>query len=283
MSTYPIRTAPNGYIVLGAGAVYPLDRLGIDLRDAPGLPSPQRYDRIGEGYAIRRNPDPRLAAVILGALGDAESILNVGAGTGSYEPPDRRVIAVEPAIAMIRQRPATAAPVVRACAEALPFPDKSFGAALAVLTVHHWSDWRAGLRETVRVSRRRVVLFTWDPHAKSSWLGDYFPHVIDADRSRFPSLAALQAILGEIEVAPVRIAHDCTDGFMGAYWRRPSAYLDPGVRIAISSLATGASASASLSRLADDLGTGAWERKHGQVLKHDEIDLGYRLVVASVP
>jgi SAM-dependent methyltransferase len=240
----------------------------------------QRYDRIGAGYANRRRPDPRLAAVISGALKDADSILNVG--TGSYEPTDRRVVAVEPAIAMIRQRPTSAAPVVRACAEALPFPDRSFGAALAVLTIHHWSDWQAGLHEMVRVSRRRIVLFTWDPQSESFWLGDYFPHLIDADRSRFPSLTALHAILGEIEIAPVRIAHDCTDGFMGAYWRRPSAYLDPSVRSAISSLASGAS-SVALSRLADDLSTGAWERKHGQMIKHKEIDLGYRLVVASLP
>jgi SAM-dependent methyltransferase len=225
-------------------------------------------------------PDPRLAAVIWGALGDAESIVNVGAGSGSYEPRDRRVVAVEPAIAMIRQRPALAAPVVRACAEALPFPDGSFGAALAVLTIHHWSDWRAGLRELVRVSRHRVALFTWDPQSDGSWLNDYFPHLVDADRLRFPRLTALQEILGEIETIAVRIPHDCTDGFMGAYWRRPSAYLDPGVRGAISSLANAAS-SVSLATLADDLNTGDWERKHGHVLKYQEIDLGYRLVVAS--
>jgi SAM-dependent methyltransferase len=242
----------------------------------------QEYDRIGVGYGDRRRPDPRLAAVISEALADADSILNVGAGTGSYEPTGRRVVAVEPAIVMIRQRPASAVPVVRACAEALPFPDRSFGDALAVLAIHHWSDWRAGLREMVRVSRRRVVVFTWDPQSESAWLGDYFPHLIDADRCRFPSLTALRAILGEIEIAPVRIPHDCTDGFMGAYWRRPSAYLDPSVRSAISSLATGTSA-LSLSQLADDLSTGAWEQKHGHVLKHKEMDLGYRLVVASLP
>ena len=241
-----------------------------------------RYDQIGVGYADRRRPDPRLAAAISGALGDADSIVNVGAGTGSYEPADRPVVAVEPAIAMIRQRPASAAPAVRACAEALPFPDRSFEAALAVLTIHHWSDWRAGLRDMVRVSRRSVVLFTWDPQSESSWLGDYFPYLIDADRFRFPSLTALQGILGEIEVVPVQIPHDCTDGFLGAYWRRPSAYLDPSVRSAISSLAIGAS-SVSLAQLADDLRTGAWERKHGQALKHEEMDLGYRLVVASLP
>jgi SAM-dependent methyltransferase len=242
----------------------------------------RRYDRIGSGYAARRRADPRLAAVIWEALGDADSIVNVGAGAGSYEPRDRPVVAVEPALAMIRQRPASSAPAVRACAEALPFPDGAFGSSLAVLTLHHWSDWRAGLREMLRVSRRRVVLFTWDPRSEGSWLGDYFPRLMDADRLRFPDLLAIQEVLGRIETAPVPIPHDCRDGFMGAYWRRPSAYLDPHVRGAISSLATGAS-SGSLARLADDLREGAWERKYEQVLRREEMDLGYRLVTTSLP
>jgi hypothetical protein len=125
-------------------------------------------------------------------------------------------------------------------------------------------------------------LFTWDPASENSWFDDYFQHSIDADRSRFPSLTDLQAIFGEIEISPVPIPHDCTDGFMGAYWRRPSAYLDPGVRSAISSLASGAS-SVSLAHLADDLSTGVWKQKYGQVLEHEDLDLGYRLVVASLP
>ena len=242
----------------------------------------QRYDRLGVGYADRRRPDARIAAVISEALRDADSILNVGAGTSAYEPTDRRVVAVEPAVAMIRQRPASAAPVLRGYAEALPFLDRSFDSALAILTIHHWPDWRAGVREMIRICRRRIVLFTWDPQSETSWLGDYFPQLIDADRSRFPTLPALRATLGETEIVPVRIPHDCTDGFMGAYWRRPSAYLDPSVRSAISSMADGVSALA-LSQLAADLTTGAWERKHGQVLTSEEMDLGYRLVVASVP
>lgn len=247
-----------------------------------GREAEQRYDRIGVGYSDLRRPDPRLAAVISRALWEAESILNVGAGTSAYEPAGRRTMAVEPALAMIRQRPASAAPVLRAYAEALPFLDRSFDSALAVLTIHHWHDWRAGIREMIRVCRRRIVLFTWDPQAPNSWLGDYFPQLIDADRARFPTLTALRATLGDIESVPVKIPHDCTDGFMGAYWRRPSAYLDPSVRSAISSMAGGVSALA-LSQLADDLTTGAWERKYGQVLTREEMDLGYRLVVASLP
>ena len=239
-----------------------------------------RYDRIGTGYVQQRRPDPRLAALIGDALGDADSVVNVGAGAGSYEPRDRRVVAVEPAITMIRQRTAGAAPVVRACAEALPFPNRSFAAALAVLSVHHWSDWQAGLRELLRVSRRKVVLFTWDPQSEGFWLADYFPHLLERDRQRFPTLTALRAVLGRIEAVPVPIPHDCSDGFMGAYWRRPSAYLDPKVRAAISSLAAEAS-NVSLIRLADELGNGVWERKYGPMLQQDAVDLGYRLVVAS--
>jgi len=242
----------------------------------------QRYDRIGAGYALRRRPDPRLTAAIWARLGEPDGLLNVGAGAGSYEPRDRAVVAVEPALSMVRQRPAGAAPVVRARAEALPFGDGAFGTALAVLTIHHWSDWRAGLREMARVSRRRVVLFTWDPEGESSWLGDYFSQVIEDDRRRFPSVGAIAEVLGEIEVVPVLIPHDCTDGFMGAYWRRPAAYLDPSVRGAISSLAPGA-ADGCLAKLAEDLGSGAWVQEHGRVLERDEIDLGYRLIAASVP
>lgn len=185
-------------------------------------------------------------------------------------------------ITMIRQRSESAAPAVLARAEELPFADRTFDASLAVLTIHHWSNWQAGLSEMVRVSRRRVVLFTWDPASENSWLNEYFSQLVDSDRLRFPTLAAVQEILGEVETIPVRIPHDCMDGFLGAYWRRPSAYLDPGVRGAISSLSTMES-TVSLAHLADDLSTGAWERKHGQVLKHEELDLGYRLVIATMP
>lgn len=239
----------------------------------------QRYDRIGGGYALRRRADPRLAIMIRGALGESGRLVNVGAGTGSYEPPDRQVIAVEPSLSMIRQRPAGSAPLVRACAEALPFADGAFAAALAVLTIHHWSDWRAGLSEMARVARRRV-LFTWDPRAEISWLGDYFPRLLEDDSRRFPTMGAIGEVLGSIEVMTVPIPHDCTDGFMGAYWRRPQAYLDPGIRSAISGLATGV-ADDGLAKLADDLRTGAWVREHGHLLDREELDLGYRLVISS--
>jgi SAM-dependent methyltransferase len=239
----------------------------------------QGYDQTGTSYVEQRRPDPRLATAIWDALGDADGVLNVGAGTGSYERPDRHVVAVDHSSAMLRQRPRGAAPAVKARAEALPFPDASFAAALAVLTIHHWSDWRAGLRELLRVARGTLVLFTWDPASEGFWLEDYVPQLIEQDRRRFPSLSALREALGDVDVVPAPIPHDCTDGFLGAYWRRPSAYLDPKVRSAISCLATGAP-EPFLARLEDDLRSGAWAREHGAVLERDRLDLGYRLVVA---
>ena len=148
------------------------------------------YDTIGRGYRELRRPDPRIAAAILRALGHARSVVNVGAGAGSYEPADRKVIAVEPSMTMIRQRSRDAAPVVRGLANALPFRDESFDASLAILTVHHWSDRQKGLDELRRASRRRVVILTWDPSYQGFWLHDYFPEIWEIDRRIFPSLEA---------------------------------------------------------------------------------------------
>jgi len=239
------------------------------------------YEQIGGGYAQRRRPDPRLARLIAEALGDAGSVINVGAGTGSYEPSARGTVAVEPAVVMIAQRPPAAAPCVRAFAEQLPFRDRTFDAGLAVLTIHHWSDWRAGLRELVRVTRRRVVISTWDPESDGFWLlREYMPAMIERDRQRFPGLGALREELGDIQVQPLPIPHDCTDGFLGAYWRRPAAYLDPTIRAGISSFAR-PDFDAGLARLSADLEDGAWARKHGDLLEQTELDVGCRLVVAA--
>ena len=239
------------------------------------------YEEIGGGYAQRRRPDPRLARLIAQALGDAGSVVNVGAGTGSYEPSARGTVAVEPAAVMVAQRAPAAAPCVRAFAEHLPFPDRTFDAGLAVLTIHHWSDWRAGLRELARVTRRRLVISTWDPECDGFWLlQDYMPQMIERDRQRFPGLGALREELGDIQVQPVLIPHDCTDGFLGAYWRRPAAYLDPTIRAGISSFAR-PDFDAGLARLGADLADGTWARKHGDLLERTEIDVGYRLVVAA--
>ena len=238
------------------------------------------YERIGLRYAERRQADPRLARAIAGALGGASRVVNVGAGAGSYEPAAPRTVAVEPAAAMIAQRPATAAPCVRGRAETLPFGDGAFDAGLAVLTIHHWSDWRAGLRELVRVTRKKVVLFTWDPDSDGFWLRHYLPAMLVADRRRFPSLGALHEVLGDVQVQPVPIPHDCADGFLGAYWRRPEAYLDPSIRAGISSFSRD-EFDAGLARLAADLDSGAWAREHGRALPMSELDIGYRLVVSD--
>jgi len=240
------------------------------------------YDRIGAGYATRRRADPRITAQILAALGDARSVVNIGAGTGSYEPADREVTAVEPSPTMIAQRPRGAAPAVRAEAAALPFADRSFDAAMAVLTLHHWPDWRAGVAEMQRVARRRVVILTWSPRAAEAlWAFDYLPELRGPDDARFPTFEALSAALGGARVEPVPIPHDCVDGFLGAYWRRPRAYLDPEVRAAISVFHLGVDVAPGLARLAAELDDGTWARRYGHLLERDAVDLGYRLMVAE--
>lgn len=240
------------------------------------------YDRIGIGYADHRRPDGRIAARIADALGPARTIVNVGAGAGSYEPADRRVAAVEPSAGMVRQRPDSAAPAVRATAERLPFRDRSFDAALAVLTIHHWADWRAGLREMRRVARGRVVLLTWDPEHPGFWLvREYFPQIPENDRRIFTSLAEIGAVLGPVDVHPVPVPADCSDGFLGAYWRRPEAYLDAGARGAISAFSRLDDVEGGLERLRADLADGTWRRRHGALLDRAELDIGYRLIVAG--
>lgn len=235
------------------------------------------YDTIGEGYRRLRRPDPRIADLISTALGDAQSVINVGAGSGSYEPSDREVLAVEPSELMISQRPMTAAPCIRGTAEALPAADKSFDAAMAVLTMHHWSDWRRGVAELRRVARRRIVILTVETAAAEFWLADYFPSIGEEDRIIFPPIAAIAAALGGADVVPVPVPHDCADGFLGAYWRRPEAYLHPAVRRSISSFSK-FDATAGLARLAADLESGAWHKQNSRLASLSALDVGYRLV-----
>ena len=238
------------------------------------------YDRIGINYSELRRPDPRIAETIRRALGDASTVLNVGAGAGSYEPPDRQVTALEPSIEMIRQRGAPAAAVVQGRAEELPFDDDSFDAAMAVLTVHHWLDPAKGLGEMRRVTRGPIVILTYDPAFRGFWLADYLSELVALDEAQMPPLFTYSASLGPVDIAPVLIPHDCTDGFLCAYWRRPSAYLDPRVRAAISSFWALGDVSEALARLRDDLTSGAWAERHGHLLDVEALDCGYRLVVA---
>jgi SAM-dependent methyltransferase len=239
------------------------------------------YDIIGEGYTRRRQPDPRIAAIISSALGSARSVINVGAGAGSYEPTDRTVLAVEPSEVMIRQRPPEAAPCRQGSAEALPAEDGAFDAAMAVLTIHHWSDWRAGLKEMRRVARHRIILLTFDAESSNFWLTrDYFPEILAMDRRIMPPLGAVADELGSYESRPVFIPHDCSDGFFGAYWRRPEVYLDPISRQSMSPF-TKIDAADGLARLANDLGSGVWRRDNADILQRDALDVGYRLLLWS--
>ncbi len=240
-----------------------------------------KYDVIGINYAELRKPDRRIARVIESALGSAQNVLNVGAGTGSYEPIDRSVIAVDPSGEMIRKRGPAAAKAIEASADDLPFDDKSFDASMAILTIHHWPDKAAGLREMRRVTRGRIVLLTHDP-AHRPWLTDYLPELAALDEKQMPTISDYERWLGFAQITPVMVPHDCSDGFLYAYWRRPAAYLDAHVRSGSSSFwAIGNAAEAGLQDLRRDLETGEWERRYAKLLDLDEYDAGYRLVIAD--
>ena len=247
------------------------------------MPGAQLYDTIGATYAVTRRTEPRIAAKVWAALGDARTVVNVGAGTGSYEPPGRDVTAVEPSAVMRAQRPVGAAPCVAATAESLPFDDQSFDAAMAFATIHHWPDPIAGLREMRRVARR-VVVFTHDTSGtgwhRRFWLTrDYLPEVAGFLVDR-PSLAELASEVGA-RIEPVLIPWDCADGFFEAYWRRPEAYLDDRVRRGVSVWArVGPEAEQRAVRsLRDDLGSGWWADRNRDLTDLDAAELGLRLLV----
>jgi SAM-dependent methyltransferase len=249
---------------------------------------PDLYDRIGWTYTGTRRPDPRIAEVIWDALGDARTVLNVGAGAGAYEPPDREVMALEPSPVMIAQRPPGAAPVVQAVAEELPFEDGSFDAVMAVLSDHHWTDRRRGFAELRRVARARVVLFNANPgEADLFWLTtEYLPEFLELIPARYRRREAwadeLRSVLGTADLMPVAIPHDCTDGFFGAFWRRPEAYLDPDVRAGISVFAQVSSDAVhrAVDALGADLENGRWHKRHDELLTMEELHLGYYVVAA---
>jgi SAM-dependent methyltransferase len=236
------------------------------------------YDRIGQGYAQARRPDPRIQAAIEAGLGDAVSVLNVGAGTGGYEPADREVTAVEPSAEMIAQRAADAAPVVQASAEAVPFDDDSFDAAMALQTVHHWPDMEAGLAEMRRVARGPVVILTNSRgRGDGLWLDDYFPGVPAGGRAE-----RVAEFFGDATITPVPVHRDCTDLFFFALWARPELFLDDEVvqSMWIWNVMDPTARDAGRARLAADLADGTWEQQHGALREADAIDIGLRLVVA---
>jgi SAM-dependent methyltransferase len=242
-----------------------------------------RYDVIGRTYGETRQEDPRIAAAIRSAVGPARSVVNVGAGSGSYEPVDCEVVAVEPSARMLEHRRERAAPALRAAAEHLPFPERSFDVAMAVLTVHHWSDPAAGLREMTRVADRQVVLFFEPLQTHGFWALDYFPAALDLPTEVDPPGAELLgAHLPVREIRTVLVPHDCRDGFGAAFWRRPEAYLDPRVQAGMSWLAMlpAADRRRGSEALAADLESGEWDRRHGHLRHQSSYDGGYRIAIA---
>lgn len=240
----------------------------------------------GRAYPRGRHTDPRIAERIWAALEDARTVLNVGAGTGSYEPADREVVAVEPSATMRAARPAAAAPVIDAKAEALPFEDDAFDASMAIITIHHWDDPEAGLREMRRVTKGPVVILTLDIPHHISWQRDYFAPLMAVERDRFPSPAEIAPILGRRNrIDALRTPRDCQDGFVDAFWARPEAFLDQQVRAAQSvwtCLEPGVEDEV-IARLRADLDSGAWETAHGHVRTHADYDGALRLIVDGSP
>lgn len=245
-----------------------------------------RYDKIGIGYATHRQEDPRIAAVLWAALGDARSVVNVGAGAGSYEPPDRQVIAVEPSAVMLDQRGPHRVPGMLGRAECLPLAENSVDAAMAVLTVHHWPDQQAGLAELLRVARQRIVLLTLDPDISAQmWLmADYAPEIAALDYDLFPAPESIATQLGGGELQIVPVPADCRDGFLLAFWAHPERVLDPYARAATSGFARMPDKAVSrvTKQLRRDLDDGTWNARNGHLLRQHEYDAGLRLVTANI-
>jgi hypothetical protein len=260
-------------------------RVSMTNRFNDGSAGDANYGVIGTNYTNYRQPDPHIAAFIHAALGDAKTVLNVGAGAGSYEPVDRQMTAVEPSDAMRRQRPAHLVTAVDATAESLPFADATFGASMATFTVHQWSDLKAGLFEMRRVTRGPVVVLSCDPlELERSWLHIYAPEMIAVEASRYPSLAAItEALGGHIDVKAVPIPLDCIDGFGEGYYGRPERLLDPGARLANSawSFVDPSIGARFVAELGRDLEDGIWDRRFGHLRAQPFFEGSLRLIVST--
>ena len=241
---------------------------------------------MGRGYRAVRQPDPRIASKIAAALGDSQSVVNVGAGAGSYEPADRWVLAVEPSSVMIAQRPPGAAPVLQTTVQDLPLADRSVDAAMAILTLHHWPDIDAGLRRLLRVVRQRVLIVTMDVATLARlWIiDDYLPELLGQHAARFPSIERLCELLPNASIEALAVPRDCTDGFLAALWARPQALLDPATRAATSPWyeLPAATVEAALARLERDLQDGTWRKRYGHHLEQAELDVGLRLITSRI-
>jgi SAM-dependent methyltransferase len=250
-----------------------------------GPSSAARFDRIGRGYSRYRREDLRFRGRIHGALGDARSVVNIGAGAGSYEPRDRYVVPVEPSDVMVAQRTADRARAVRGRAEAIPLRDDSVDAAMAVLSLHHWDDRRAGLSEMRRVARGNVVIVTYDPQVSARlWLvADYFPEVAELDHATFPLPEEVVCWLGAAQIEVVPIPADTPDWMLGSFWAHPERVLDEGARNATSGFAR--QPPEVVERVVDavrsDLDDGTWDRKYGHLRQLTEFDAGLRLITLA--
>lgn len=243
------------------------------------------YDEMGAHYVSARRQDDRIAALIRSAIGDVQKVVNIGAGTGNYEPTDVQVTGVEPSAGMIAQRPAGAGICVQASAEHLPFDDNEFDVSMAVSTVHHWSDWKKGLSEMERVASKQVIFLSEPDESSCFWLADYFPAMLRLPTHiDSPSSTDVADVLNVTSVSVVSIPFDCTDGFLGSYWRRPSAYLNPEVRSSLSSFTQLPidAVTNGTQRLAEDLDSGEWDRKYDHLLDLSALDVGYRLISAGL-
>jgi SAM-dependent methyltransferase len=242
----------------------------------------ENYGIVGRHYSTFRQPDPRIARAIHAELDGIDSIVNIGAGTGSYEPLDKLVAAVEPSDTMIAQRiDRDNTKIYRAFAENLPFESSSFDAALAILTIHHWNNWQKGLQEALRVAKFKVVLFTWVGMPKGFWLFDYFPEIEHIDKALFPSVEQLSTVLGNVDVKTVPIPAGCKDGFMCAYWARPENYLNSRARSTISTFSRIGDVEEGVKKLEKDIESGEWQNKYGYLQDLPELDFGYRLIVSN--
>jgi SAM-dependent methyltransferase len=258
----------------------------VSQRSDDGSAGDADYGQVGGSYSQYRRPDPRLAARIVAALGDARTILNVGAGAGSYEPIDRDVTPVEPSASMRAQRLPSLAPAIDATAEHLPFADDTFDAAMTTFSVHQWGDLGGGLREMRRVTRGPIVMLTCDPHLlRRFWLNDYAPEVLDTEGRRYPSIASIAAHLGgKTTSVVVPVPLDCVDGFNEAYYGRPHALLDAGARLSCSawSFVGDAVHDRFVTNLSRDLTDGTWDRRFGQLRTQPTFD-GSLVLVTSTP
>ncbi|WP_446664451.1 class I SAM-dependent methyltransferase [Flexivirga sp. B27] len=255
----------------------------MTVRHADGSAGDADYGQIGGAYSSYRQPDPRIAGRIEDALGNARTVLNVGAGAGSYEPTGRDVTAVEPSGSMRAQRPPHLPEAIDATAESLPFADYSFDAAMTTFSIHQWSDLAAGLRELRRVTTGPIVIMTCDPELLDRfWLAEYAPEVIGTEARRYPSIAAIREVLGDVEVLDVPVPLDCSDGFNEAYYGRPEMLLDPAARASCSawSFVDEATVSSYSARLRADLADGAWDRAHGELRTQPTFDGSLVLVVS---